>query len=267
MSIPKSSRIRQRLWLPLLPVWAASLTVAVFVGSYAPRAWPLLAAAAAACAGFTVLLGVLAASNLDRLRRCERPEPVDLCALLSANAGFYQAAAEEKGLRLEVSCPLEAPAILARRGPLQTVMGNLLSNAIKHAPAGGCVTLALFTKPAEVVVEVAGMRIGAGNTCTVTEADAVMRLATVKVALEQLGGTIRVERREGRGSTFRVHLQRAARSGNGRGSGSRTAVPHAREARRAAGSRQRSRAHPPAGAHRASDPAPQPPPPRSAPER
>jgi signal transduction histidine kinase len=155
-------------------------------------------------------------------------EKIDFCALLGENVRFFETMAEEKGVRLEVSCPSDpaAAVVYGRREGLQTVISNLLSNAIKYTPKEGRVSLSM--KPAEdkVVFEVSDTGIGipeneqdslfseffrATNAKNLAETGTGLGLSIVKSTVEQHGGRIEVQSREGQGTTFRVLLNRVGR--------------------------------------------------------
>ncbi|WIM06984.1 MAG: heavy metal sensor histidine kinase [Candidatus Nitricoxidivorans perseverans] len=61
-------------------------------------------------------------------------EPVDLAAQVRELFDFYEALAEEKGVRLSLEGKGEVPG---DRLMLRRAIGNLLANAIRHTPTGG----------------------------------------------------------------------------------------------------------------------------------
>jgi signal transduction histidine kinase len=107
---------------------------------------------------------------------------------------------------------------------LERLLGNLLSNAVKYSPAGGdvCVTVGCETDagrrwaairvtdqgigiPAEDIPHVFEAFRRAGNVAGVVRGTG-LGLAGAREVVEQHGGRIGVESREGHGSTFTVHI-------------------------------------------------------------
>lgn len=66
---------------------------------------------------------------------------------------FYEAAAAEAGVRLEVEIRGFVAAKMDRP-LLQRAIGNLIENALKHTPAGGTITLVAEKNGAGVCIEV-----------------------------------------------------------------------------------------------------------------
>jgi two-component system heavy metal sensor histidine kinase CusS len=99
------------------------------------------------------------------LARAESPqarvagEPLDVGQELATVRDFYEVAAAEKGVTLEV---MAAEGIVAAldRTLLQRAVGNLVANALDHTPAGGVVTLTARATGPEVVIEVADTGCG-----------------------------------------------------------------------------------------------------------
>jgi two-component system, OmpR family, heavy metal sensor histidine kinase CusS len=90
---------------------------------------------------------------IDRLlflARAENPEmqivkePCEIGRELAAVAEFYEAAASEAGLCLEISVDKPVKAELDR-SMFQRALGNLIANALAHTPAGGRITLSAQT--------------------------------------------------------------------------------------------------------------------------
>ena len=150
-------------------------------------------------------------------------ERIDFCALLAENLAYYQPQADEKSLRLTVSCPREEAEVYGRRQGLQSIIANLLSNAIKYTPAGGRIEVAVRRADEQhLLMEVRDTGIGipreeqeklfgeffrAANARRLGETGTGLGLAIVKSTVEQHGGRIEVESAEGKGSVFRVFLQ------------------------------------------------------------
>jgi signal transduction histidine kinase len=155
-------------------------------------------------------------------------EKINFCVLLSENVDFYRSAAEEKQVSLEVQCPgnLNNAIVHGRREGLQSIIANLLSNAVKYTPRGGTVRAKLSPEEEKVIFEVSDTGIGipeseqkqlfseffrAKNAKKLNEIGTGLGLAIVKTTVEQHGGSIEVESREGEGSTFRVVLNRVGK--------------------------------------------------------
>ena len=73
-----------------------------------------------------------------------RSEPVDLAAEVRDLFGFYEAFAEEQGVRLALG---GTGSIQGDRLMMRRAMSNLLSNAIRHTPRGGAVKVLIDPLP------------------------------------------------------------------------------------------------------------------------
>jgi two-component system, OmpR family, heavy metal sensor histidine kinase CusS len=102
---------------------------------------------------------LLALSREDAGVAPRADEPLDLAALVSDAAETMRPLAEEKGLRLLVTCagPLALGGDDAR---LRQVVYNLLENAIKYTPAGGEVEVQVQERDGTAVVTVRDSGIG-----------------------------------------------------------------------------------------------------------
>ena len=95
-----------------------------------------------------------------------RRERLNLATEVLALFDYYEAVAEEKGVRFTVSGEAH---LLADRLMLRRAMGNLLSNAVRHAHPNSSVTVALQSAPQ-------GTLIGVENTGDVIPAEALGRV-------------------------------------------------------------------------------------------
>jgi signal transduction histidine kinase len=151
-------------------------------------------------------------------------QKVDLCPLVADTVQLYRAMAAEKPVSLEAHCMDDSAVVYGREDGLRSIVANLLSNAIKYTPQGGRVELRLTEQEGKLVLEVRDSGIGiplkeqkelfqeffrASNARAAAETGTGLGLAIVKATVEQHGGSIEVESREGQGTTFRVQLSRA----------------------------------------------------------
>jgi signal transduction histidine kinase len=166
---------------------------------------------------------LLDVARLHAGRRLElKRRPTDLVALARAAAAEHQQTTEGHRIcvearETEVRGEWDAPR-------LERALGNLLSNAIKYSPEGGDITVSVGRERDGEVGDCAvlrvrdeGLGIPAASQPRVFDrfrrGDNVGRiagiglgLAGVRAIVEQHGGTIAVESREGEGSTFTVRL-------------------------------------------------------------
>jgi signal transduction histidine kinase len=72
---------------------------------------------------------------------------MDLTQLLREQAEAATAAAQEKGIALEVALSAPLPGVMADPRAVGRAVAQLLDNAVKFTPPGGCVTLAAALEP------------------------------------------------------------------------------------------------------------------------
>jgi len=99
----------------------------------------------------TLVNDMLFLARADRGERAAELAPVSLAAEARRVAEFYEAALEERGLRLR--CEGDAVAA-ANPGLLRRALANLVSNAIQATPRGGEIVLACRQTPAGARAEV-----------------------------------------------------------------------------------------------------------------
>lgn len=159
-------------------------------------------------------------AGIDRLR----VQPVDVGALVEQCASVVRPLAEARGLHLavETGAPSAAPVELSTDpDKLREVVTNLLHNAIQYNRADGRIDLTIARDNGQVAVEVRDSGIGiapesreriferfyrADPSRNADGLHAGLGLAIVKEYVELMGGRIRVESEEGRGSIFRLEL-------------------------------------------------------------
>lgn len=162
------------------------------------------------------LIGDLLAYS--RISRAElRPAPVPLESVVDETLREYGNRIHEQGAQVEVARPL--PVVSGHRATLRQVVDNLVSNALKFVAPGRAPRLTIHGERldgcARLWVEDNGIGIPAGSR------DAVFRvferldesypgsgvgLATVRRAVERMGGRVGVESEAGSGSRFWVEL-------------------------------------------------------------
>lgn len=148
-----------------------------------------------------------------------RLRPVLLTALIEEIAEEVRPQVEQKGLTFKVETPAELPLVDADTRRLRWAVINLVRNAWQYTPAGGSVTLRLYGRNDQVVLDIADTGIGISPEdqkrlfarfyrVTNVTADDVrglgLGLYVTKAIIEAHGGNIQVASREGGGSTFSV---------------------------------------------------------------
>jgi signal transduction histidine kinase len=148
-----------------------------------------------------------------------RVEPVDVAALLEECASEYRAAAEMAGQTIVVQVGDELPVLPTDHWLLRRVLNNLVVNAIRHSGMSGQVTLSADCTESLVSIRVhdAGRGITMEDQALLFEKKSLGRntkhredtglgLVFCKLAVEAMGGTIRVISSPGEGATFVVTL-------------------------------------------------------------
>lgn len=144
----------------------------------------------------------------------------DLQAELEGIRDYFEAAAAERGIGLELSVP-RAIRVPVDRTLLQRAVGNLVSNAIRHTPEGGRITLSATLDGDAAVIGIADTgegiapehlphvferfyRVEASRTAS--EGGSGLGLSLVRSIAALHGGTVHAESRVGEGTTFELRL-------------------------------------------------------------
>jgi two-component system OmpR family sensor kinase len=147
-------------------------------------------------------------------------EALALAELAQDAVQQFRLQAEELGIDLQVEVPGGPAIVEGDMSLLARVLDNLLDNGLRHTPGGGKVTLGLRESSQWVNVEVSDTGCGIapedlpyvfdrffGRKRRDVESDhAGLGLAITKRIVELHGGTIEVDSRPGRGTTFSVAL-------------------------------------------------------------
>ncbi|HZR96958.1 MAG TPA: ATP-binding protein [Gaiellaceae bacterium] len=146
--------------------------------------------------------------------------PVDLGDVAESAAESARPAAADRGVRIEVSVDTPPP-VRADRTRIAQVLDNLVSNAVKFSDSGGTVTIRVERdgEGARVVVRDDGIGIPAdeqpqifsrffrASTATRRAIPGTgLGLAISRALVEQHGGTIVLESREGEGTAISIAL-------------------------------------------------------------
>ncbi len=150
-------------------------------------------------------------------------EPVDLAEIVKQSLEGMRAWASEKGIRLELAAD-HPPATLGDARRLGQVVDNILSNAIKFSRTGGHVTVELGGDGETIHLVIADTGIGipaeeqghvfsrfyrASAASELAVPGTGLGLAITRALVDQHGGTIELESRQGEGTTVTVKLPAA----------------------------------------------------------
>ena len=160
---------------------------------------------------------VLDVSKIEFGQRPMTRTPVDLNAVVADVLDMLSPALRERQVRIDADVPGDLPRIDGDADLIKQVFINLISNAIKYSPRGTTVTVAAREEAVNILVSVADQGVGIPKDEIGSVFDKYFRarsqkeskmeglglgLAIVKNIVEQHGGSVRVESREGQGSTF-----------------------------------------------------------------
>lgn len=145
-------------------------------------------------------------------------ESINVAPLVDDIVELYDYVAEEKGVTVNTSLPLEL-YVTADRGRLRQVLANLLDNAIKYTPSGGSVDIEAVKVQDEVKITVRDTGVGISDKELDSIWDRLYRgdksrserglglgLSLVKAIVGAHRGYVEVLSSPGSGSVFSVHL-------------------------------------------------------------
>jgi signal transduction histidine kinase len=160
-------------------------------------------------------------SSIEAGRSQASYEATDLATCTAELASVFRSAIEKGGLTLTVDCPPLPEPVYIDREMWEKVVLNLLANAFKHTFAGGIhVSLRWLGDYAELAVVDSGVGIPEAElprlfdrfhrvkgAISRTHEGTGIGLALVQELIRMHGGTVRVESREGKGSTFAITVK------------------------------------------------------------
>jgi PAS domain S-box-containing protein len=164
---------------------------------------------------------LLLSSRIEAGRVDLEPRAVDARAVLRERADAFEAAT---GREVALDLPDDLPWVWCDRGALVTVVDHLVDNALKYSPGRAAVTVSASVRDAGVGLAVTDAGIGMTPDQAArcfdrfwqAEVADVRRFGGTGIGLyiaralvEGMGGSIDVTSALGKGSTFRVALQRA----------------------------------------------------------
>jgi signal transduction histidine kinase len=145
--------------------------------------------------------------------------PVDLLRLVGQTVDFLRPLARQKEMHIEWRAPMDPVSILADPARLQQAFLNLALNAFRAMQPGGTLSVSVCRyeevsgSMAAVAFADQGTGIGAENLEKIFEPGFTTQcgspglgLAVTRKVIEQHGGTIRVDSREGQGTVFTLLL-------------------------------------------------------------
>ncbi len=159
------------------------------------------------------------------LARAENPAtqiaraPLDIRREVAAVREFYEPAAAEAGVGLEIHGDTGSLIATLDRTLFQRALGNLITNAVMHTPRGGCVRLSAARADGAVQIEVADTGVGIPPEHLAHVSDRFYRvdasrsaasgglglgLAIVRSIVSVHGGSMQIMSDNGRGTTVRM---------------------------------------------------------------
>jgi len=152
-----------------------------------------------------------------------KPEPTALEPMLQMVLDDFRPLAAEKAINLEANGIKPDWSVWAGEDSLKIIFTNLIGNAVKYTQEGGLIRLEASADETSVSVKVSDSGIGipeedlvnlwkdfyrASNARTSGIQGTGLGLSIVKRLIENLEGQIRVQSKEGEGTTFTVTLRR-----------------------------------------------------------
>ena len=168
-----------------------------------------------------LITDILDLSKIEAGKFVLDPRPVHLGESVASCLEMMRRRAEETGINLTASVPADLPEIIADPRSVKQILLNLLSNAVKFTPAGGTVSLSVERLEGRLLLAVRDNGIGipektltriglafeqADNDPMRAREGTGLGLALVKSLVAQHGGRVKIESRQGSGTTVAIEL-------------------------------------------------------------
>ncbi|MCX5839389.1 MAG: ATP-binding protein [Deltaproteobacteria bacterium] len=170
----------------------------------------------------SILNSLLDISRMESGRQRMALQAVSSDTLVREAIEPFRRTAQDRGVILETPLSADLPPVHADAGRIDHVFSNLLTNALRYTSPGGRITVSAAAEEREVRFLVADTGIGIPRKYLPQifdrffrvpdqeqETGAGLGLAIAREIVEAHGGTVRVESREGVGTTFSFTLKRA----------------------------------------------------------
>jgi len=169
----------------------------------------------------SLITDILDLSKIEAGKFVLDPQPVNLAESAAYCLDLTRRRAEETGITLSANVPADLPVLIADPRSVKQILLNLLSNAVKFTPAGGAVSLSAQALEGKLLLAVhdngigiprkALARIGhafeqANNDPMRAREGTGLGLALVKSLVAQHGGRVKIESRQGSGTTVAIEL-------------------------------------------------------------
>lgn len=220
------STVSHQLKTPLTSIrMALHLLLEEKVGPLTEKQAELLVAAREEAERLDRILGELL--DIGRIESGKAPmelRPVPPQEMVSEAVEPYRNAARDGGVSLTVALPDALPKVWVDPTQIAHVFANLLSNALKYTLPGGTISITAKGEEEFVRFRISDTGVGIPDRYLPRIFEQFFRvpeqgpgtgvglgLAIVKDIVEAHGGTVGVESREGKGSTFHFTLRRTGR--------------------------------------------------------
>jgi signal transduction histidine kinase len=169
-----------------------------------------------------ILSGLLDISRMESGKAAMHFQAVSPDVIVLDAADIYKLSAHDRGIELRTELLHDLPEVWADPMQISQVFSNLLGNALRYTNPGGTITVSASADGQTVFFKVSDTGRGIPEEYLdrlfeqffrvpkqKKETGAGLGLAIVKEIVEAHGGTIHVESRENKGSTFTFTLKRA----------------------------------------------------------